>query len=308
MMKRIVRLLVLTLMTIVITACGVNVKKMEKEVQVGIQDMFDKDYKTYEIVVNSVEITGDKTYKGTVEFLYKGKSYIQPVIIKSNDKEYSYEFKFNPYVIKEEAEKATLKLIEENLLEPDKKKFKIEVSEVNLFPNGENSYDGMVILLLNNKKYNLKVDVKYSDEGTIMYKIEDKELKELNSDLSYMDYNNFEEVEQQLIVDPTLDKTINTYVESIANFETKKFRIRVDRLENGAIRYASCSSSSSFTNKPDVVLNNGEWISDGAHGDGYYDFVSGEYTYRVYVYIKGNVEFTLQVLKEEQVILSEDSI
>ena len=307
-MKRIVRVLVLSLMIIVITACGINVKKMEKEVQVGIQDMFDKDYKTYEIVVNSVKITGEKTYKGTVEFLYKGKSYIQPVIIKSTDKEYSYEFKFNPYVIKEEAEKATVKLIEESLLKPDKKKFKIEVSEVNLFPNGENSYDGMVILLLNNKKYNLKVDVKYSDEGTIMYKIEDKELEELNSDLAYMDYNNFEEVEQQLIVDPTLDKTINTYVESIANFETKKFKIRVDRLENGAIRYASCSSSSSFTNKPDVVLNNGEWIPDGAHGDEYYDFVSGEYTYRVYVYIKGNVEFTLQVLKGEQVILSEDSI
>ena len=37
--------------------------------------MFDKDYKTYEIVVNSVKITGEKTYKGTVEFLYKGKSY-----------------------------------------------------------------------------------------------------------------------------------------------------------------------------------------------------------------------------------------
>lgn len=307
-MKRIVRVLVLSLMIIVITACGINVKKMEKEVQVGIQDMFDKDYKTYEIVVNSVKITGEKTYKGTVEFLYKGKSYIQPVIIKSTDKEYSYEFKFNPYVIKEEAEKATVKLIEESLLEPDKKKFKIEVSEVNLFPNGENSYDGMVILLLNNKKYNLKVDVKYSDEGTIMYKIEDKELEELNSDLAYMDYNNFEEVEQQLIVDPTLDKTINTYVESIANFETKKFKIRVDRLENGAIRYASCSSSSSFTNKPDVVLNNGEWTPDGAHGDGYYDFVSGEYTYRVYVYIKGDVEFTLQVLKGEKIVVSEDSI
>ena len=105
-MKRIVRVLVLSLMIIVITACGINVKKMEKEVQVGIQDMFDKDYKTYEIVVNSVKITGEKTYKGTVEFLYKGKSYIQPVIIKSTDKEYSYEFKFNPYVIKEEAEKA----------------------------------------------------------------------------------------------------------------------------------------------------------------------------------------------------------
>jgi hypothetical protein len=307
-MEKILKKVFLILTIVSIVGCGMNLSKLEKEIQIGIQQMFDKDYKDYEIVVTGVKVIGDKTYKGTVEFLYEGKPYIQPVIIKSTDKEYSYEFKFNPYVIKEEAEKATLKLIEENLLKADKKKFKIEVSEVNLFPNGDNSYDGIAVLTLNDKKYNIKVDVKYSDEGTIMYKIEDKELEKLNSDLAYMEYDDFEEVKHQLVVDPTLDKTINTYIESIANFETKKFKIRVDRLENGAIRYASCSSSSSFANKPDVVLNNGEWIPDGAHGDGYYDFVSGEYTYRVYVYIKGNVEFTLQVLKGEQVILSEDSI
>lgn len=307
-MKKIVKVLFLSLMIIAITACGFNVKKMEKEVQTGIQEMFNKDYKSYELVVNNVKIMGDKTYKGTVEFLYKGKSYIQPVIIKSIDKNYSYEFKFNPYVIKEEAEKATLKLIEENLQELDKKKFNIEVSEVSLFPNGENSYDGMATLILNNKKYNVKVDIKYSDEGTIMYKIEDKEFDTLNSDLMSIDYSDSEELEPQSIIDPTLDKTINTYVESIANFETKKFKIRVDRLENGAIRYASCSSSSSFANKPDVVLNNGKWIPDGAHGDGYYDFASGEYTYRVNMYVKGDVGFTLQVLKGEKVLVSEDSI
>ena len=99
---------------------------MDNMVKEGLKSNFDKDYKDYEIVVTGVKVIGDKTYKGTVEFLYEGKPYIQPVIIKSTDKEYSYEFKFNPYVIKEEAEKATLKLIEENLLKADKKKFKIK--------------------------------------------------------------------------------------------------------------------------------------------------------------------------------------
>ena len=107
--------LVMMLLLIFMVACGNGVKEMQKEIQVGIQEMFDKDYPAYGLKVSKVEVTGDSTYKGSVEFLYNGKAIIQPVIINKDGKEYSYEFKFNPYVIKEEAEKTTKKMIEDSL-------------------------------------------------------------------------------------------------------------------------------------------------------------------------------------------------
>lgn len=300
--------LVIIQLLIFMVACGNNVKEMQKEIQVGIQEMFDKDYSIYGLKVSKVEITGDSTYKGIVEFLYNGKPITQPVIINKNGKEYSYEFKFNPYVIKEEAEKTTKKIIEDSLSKQEYKKYKMSVSSVKLFSNGENSYDGLALLKLNNKEYNLKVDVKYSEDGAIMYKIEEKEFEELNSDLLYAEAELSIQAESKTTIDPKLHTSINTYSESLAEFKTKKFNIRVDRLDDGTLRYASCSANSTFENKPDVVLNNGVSYPDGARGDVYYDFISGEYTYRIYSFVMGNVGNKLEVRKNDKVIVSEDSL
>ncbi|MDA0327242.1 MAG: hypothetical protein O3C47_08695 [Bacteroidetes bacterium] len=94
----------------------------------------------------------------------------------------------------------------------------------------------------------------------------------------------------------------------IHTIQTDKFIVRVDLLENEKYRYASWSIDSDISNKPDLVINNGEWTPDGSGGNHYYTFTNGEYSYVVYVYNMRADEtppFNLEVTKNDKVILSQ---
>ncbi|WP_088656259.1 hypothetical protein [Geofilum rhodophaeum] len=75
--------------------------------------------------------------------------------------------------------------------------------------------------------------------------------------------------------------------ESIKNFEhlenilnTDKFLIRIDRLSDGSYRYASWSIKQKASEKPDLILLNGDYIREGTGGNHSYVFKNGDYAYK----------------------------
>lgn len=111
---------------------------------------------------------------------------------------------------------------------------------------------------------------------------------ESERDLLYTDLKNFE-------------KPIHT-------IETEKFIVRIDLLENKKYRYASWSKESDISNKPDLVINNGEWTPDGSGGNHHFTFTNGVYSYVIYVNVLGTDEtppFNLEVNKRDKVILNQ---
>ena len=99
---------------------------------------------------------------------------------------------------------------------------------------------------------------------------------------------------------------LKEFKKPIHTVETDKFIVRIDLLENQKYRYASWSKDSNISNKPDLVLNNGEWTPDGSGGNHYFTFTNGEYRYTIYVNILGTDEtppFNLEVTQNDKVIL-----
>ncbi|MEJ6776719.1 MAG: hypothetical protein QNK85_05280 [Crocinitomicaceae bacterium] len=103
---------------------------------------------------------------------------------------------------------------------------------------------------------------------------------------------------------------LKKFIKPIHTIETDKFIVRVDLLENQKYRYASWSKKSDLSNKPDLVINNGEWYPDGSGGNHHFSFKNGEYNYVVYVTILGASEtppFNLEVSKNDKVILNQSA-
>ncbi|AKP50235.1 hypothetical protein [Cyclobacterium amurskyense] len=99
---------------------------------------------------------------------------------------------------------------------------------------------------------------------------------------------------------------LKDFIKPIHTLETEKFILRIDLLENQKYRYASWSIESDLSNKPDLVINNGEWTPDGSGGNHHFTFTNGEYSYIVDVNILRSEEtppFTLEVTKNDKVLL-----
>ena len=69
--------------------------------------------------------------------------------------------------------------------------------------------------------------------------------------------------------------------------ETSKFRIRIDDLGNDNYRYASWSVKKSMSEKPDLIITNGKWISDGSGGNSHFDFKKGDFLYQCSIIVLG---------------------
>ncbi len=88
------------------------------------------------------------------------------------------------------------------------------------------------------------------------------------------------EVSEGTEVYEEIHESIQDY-EALENIlETEKFRIRIDRLENGDYRYASWSANQKMLEQPDLILTNGEYIREGTGGNHSYEFANGVYKYR----------------------------
>ncbi|MDW8849492.1 hypothetical protein SD960_05255 [Flavobacterium sp. MMLR14_040] len=93
--------------------------------------------------------------------------------------------------------------------------------------------------------------------------------------------------------------------------ETSKFRIRIDDLGNNNYRYASWSIKQKMSEKPDLVITNGKWISDGSGGNSYFDFKKGDYLYRCYIIVLGTSDSppaTLTIYQKSKAILEQNAI
>ena len=92
--------------------------------------------------------------------------------------------------------------------------------------------------------------------------------------------------------------------------ETSKFRIRIDDLGNDNYRYASWSVKKSMTEKPDLVITNGKWISDGSGGNSHFDFKKGDYLYQCSIIVLGTSDSppaSLTITQNGREILSQNA-
>ncbi len=106
----------------------------------------------------------------------------------------------------------------------------------------------------------------------------------------------------------------NNLHESVKNFErpvylleTIKYRIRIDDLGDSGYRYSSWPIKSKMSDKPDLVIRNGEFIPEGG-GNCKYEFKNREYVYDCSFIIIGEENSPpalLTIFKDSKEILSQ---
>lgn len=90
--------------------------------------------------------------------------------------------------------------------------------------------------------------------------------------------------------------------------ETTKYRIRIDDLGGSNYRYASWPLKSKMIDKPDIVIEKGEYKPDGSGGNHSFLFKNGEYTYECAIIIMGEENSPpayLTIYKGDKEILSQ---
>ena len=143
----------------------------------------------------------------------------------------------------------------------------------------------------------------------------------LNNGKIWLDYDgrliavnyqsNFEiDKRQKLIANDknSIHEGIRDFEEPILIIETKKFKIRVDKLINGKFRYSSWPINSKMSEKPDLIIKNGNWTPEGSGGNHRYQFVNGNYKYVCYINVIGADDSPLAdliVYKNDEEILNE---
>lgn len=114
---------------------------------------------------------------------------------------------------------------------------------------------------------------------------------ELNGKLVSVNYQSKVEREkrEKLISEEkkTLYESLREFKEPVRILETSTFRIRIDDLGNGNYRYASWSLKNKMSEKPDLVLENGEFIPEGSGGNHRFEFKNEDYVYDCVIILLG---------------------
>ena len=84
-----------------------------------------------------------------------------------------------------------------------------------------------------------------------------------------------------------LHPSVREYKSPALMWQTEKFTIRIDELDDGHYRYASWAKGKTLTDKPDLVLKNGTVRVEGTGGNHTYLFTSGPYRYECVVTVLG---------------------
>jgi len=87
-----------------------------------------------------------------------------------------------------------------------------------------------------------------------------------------------------------IHNTLRNFEQPKLLLETEKFRIRIDELSNGVFRYASWSINASMSEKPELVIENGNWMPEGSGGNNKYVFINGDYIYECSINVVGTDE------------------
>lgn len=84
-----------------------------------------------------------------------------------------------------------------------------------------------------------------------------------------------------------LHPSVREYKSPELMWQTEKFIIRIDELDDGHYRYASWARGKTLADKPDLVLKNGTVRVEGTGGNHTYLFTSGPYRYECVVTVLG---------------------
>lgn len=84
-----------------------------------------------------------------------------------------------------------------------------------------------------------------------------------------------------------LHPSVREYKSPALMWQTEKFHIRIDELDDGHYRYASWAKGKTLADKPDLVLKNGTVRVEGSGGNHTYLFTSGPYRYECVVTVLG---------------------
>ena len=109
----------------------------------------------------------------------------------------------------------------------------------------------------------------------------------------------------------SLHSSIKTFQKPILDWKTASYRVRIDDLGDGNFRYASWSIDKSPSDKPDIVLINGDITFEGSGGNHHYTFKNGRYSYVLHVTIIGCDTSSLgwlEVYKNDKQLLFEGAV
>jgi hypothetical protein len=107
-----------------------------------------------------------------------------------------------------------------------------------------------------------------------------------------------------------LDPSIAFFQTPVCILQTAQFKIRIDNLGNNNYRYASWSIKKDMTEKPDLVINGGKLVVEGAGGNHQYEFKKGVYLYECAILVlaeKNSPPAKLTLYQGNKVILSQNA-
>lgn len=108
----------------------------------------------------------------------------------------------------------------------------------------------------------------------------------------------------------TLHPLLQKFEKPVLILETSQYRVRIDDMGQGHFRYASWKLNKKMTDKPDLIVLNGELIFQGSGGNHTYQFKNNSYVYECYIEVmgaEGAPRAVLTILKGEQEILSQNA-
>ncbi|MGB2708792.1 MAG: hypothetical protein WBC41_11675 [Pseudoalteromonas nigrifaciens] len=109
----------------------------------------------------------------------------------------------------------------------------------------------------------------------------------------------------------SLHASINTFEKPVLDWKTANYHIRVDDLGDHNFRYAVWGIDKKPSDKPDMVLLNGDITFEGSGGNHNYTFKNGRYSYVLQVTIIGcdtSPPGWIEVYKGDELLLAEDVI
>ncbi|MGP9670422.1 hypothetical protein ACT3S9_03765 [Pseudoalteromonas sp. AOP31-A2-14] len=108
-----------------------------------------------------------------------------------------------------------------------------------------------------------------------------------------------------------LHSSVSRYKKPILDWQTAKYHIRVDDLGDYNYRYVAWSIDKKPSDKPDIILTNGDIIFEGSGGNHHYLFKNGRFRYVLHVTVIGCDSSPLgwlEVYKDDDLLMSEPVI
>lgn len=103
----------------------------------------------------------------------------------------------------------------------------------------------------------------------------------------------------------TLHSSLKEFSQPILVFKTSKFLIRVDEMKDNTYRYASWTLPNKMNSKPDLIIQKGEFFTEGTAQEPNYRFKNKEFTYECSfnTMVEALPSFFVRIFKEEKEIL-----